>query len=103
LRIAEPDHAIAIRFKLLRARPVPLRLCFVDAAVNFDDQPIRCTIEVGNERPQGMLSPELQTIEPPGPQSLPQRLFRLASFAAAIPWLAVAPPPMCEYDGSSFF
>ena len=53
LLIAEPDHAIAIRFKLLCARLVTLRLCFVDAAVNFDDQPMRCTIEVGNEWPSG--------------------------------------------------
>ena len=59
LLIAEPDHAIAIRFKLLCARLVTLRLCFVDTAVNLDDQPMRCTIKVGDEWPQGMLSPKL--------------------------------------------
>jgi hypothetical protein len=122
------DHALQIAFYLLVAHPrrpvaifsqppaalfISSRLTEVYIAIYFDHQPVCCTIEVSDVRPDWMLPVELEAAQSPAAQPVPQDHLggchllsqlpgALAGFVEAVfPWHNPIPCPNYRADFQS--
>ena len=71
----EANHPPAQCLQLLCARGVVFRRLIVLIAIYFNNQLHFFTSEIGNEWPDGLLTPEFQSIEAAVAQALPDFVF----------------------------
>ena len=79
--VPESQDAIACNLEEGRASIILGTIAML-AAVGLDDQPGLMTDEVGDERPNGLLSSELGAVELARPQQAPQGPFRIGQVTA---------------------
>ena len=67
LLVAEPDDGVAKQLEVLSPVGIVLDPVVVDRAVDFDDQAKFGAAQIQDIRPDGVLPPELQPVQPPAP------------------------------------
>jgi len=78
LIVPEPQHAPALRLQPRRPSRVICRARLrMLPAVKFNDQPLRDTGEIDDERPDGILAPKFASRQPPPAQQEPQPILAL--------------------------